>query len=57
MENDSGNVVVALAAVPEGVGGQGLVRVLTAKGGNLVLLNSPVHGEGYVRTYRADGDG
>jgi hypothetical protein len=57
VENDAGNVVVALAAVPEGSGGHGLVRVLTAQGGNLVVLNSSVHGEGYVRTYKANGDG
>ena len=57
VKNDAGNVVVALAAVPEGSGGHGLVRVLTAQGGNLVVLNSSVHGEGYVRTYKANGDG
>ena len=57
VENDAGNVVVALAALPEGSGGDGLVRVLSGKRNNLVVLTSTQDGSGRVTTYQPNGKG
>jgi hypothetical protein len=57
VENNAGNVVVALAALPEGSGGDGLVRVLSGKRNNLVVLTSTQDGSGRVTTYQPNGKG
>ena len=57
VENDAGNVVVALAALPEGSGGDGLVRVLSGKRKNMVVLTSTMDGAGTVTTYQPNGKG
>jgi hypothetical protein len=57
VENNAGNVVVALAALPEGSGGDGLVRVLSGKRKNMVVLTSTVDGAGTVTTYQPNGKG
>ena len=57
VENNAGNVVVALAALPEGSGGDGLVRVLSGKRNNLVVLTSAVNGNGTVSTHQPNGKG